>query len=73
MHFAGLDLRAAVNMATKHPADLLGLPVASLRPGDKADLALFDLSPAAGGDEQGELQVRATLADGRIVYGNLVA
>jgi N-acetylglucosamine-6-phosphate deacetylase len=71
MRFAGVDLRTAVNMATKHPAELLGLPVPSLRPGDKADLVLFDLPPDDVGSRSSELQVRGTLVDGRLVYGAL--
>jgi N-acetylglucosamine-6-phosphate deacetylase len=73
MRFAGVHLRTAVEMATKHPAELIGLPVATLRPGDRADLVLFDLRPAAGNEEHAHLQVCATLADGQLVHGSLPA
>jgi N-acetylglucosamine-6-phosphate deacetylase len=71
MRFAGVDLPTAVDMATKRPAELLNLPVASLRPGDKADLVLFDLPTDRASSLPSGLTVRATLADGRLVYGGL--
>ncbi len=64
MKFAGVDLAMAVNMATQHPCQLLGLHVPNLYPSDRADLVLFDL-------EDGELNVRAAIADGQLVYGNV--
>jgi cytosine/adenosine deaminase-related metal-dependent hydrolase len=57
-----------VAMATTHPNRLLSRPPGTLRPGDSADLVLFDLS---GGDSP-RLEVRATLLAGELVYGHLV-
>ncbi|HET6884342.1 MAG TPA: amidohydrolase family protein [Pirellulales bacterium] len=79
MSFAGIDLPAAVAMATVHPSRLLGHPVGTLRPGDMADLVLFDLAaPEQATDEHrddasrsAQLMVRATIAAGEIVFGEL--
>lgn len=68
MAFAGVDLPTAIAMATTHPARLLGQTPGSLRPGDAADLVLFDLS-AAGGAPQ--ITVRATLSAGEVVFGEV--
>ena len=62
MHFAGVDLATAVDMATHNPLLLLNRAPGQLRPGDPADLVLFDLS-------DGTLDVRATIADGTLVFG----
>ena len=43
MRFAGVDLPAALAMATCNPARLLGLDAAELRPGARSDLVLFRL------------------------------
>lgn len=43
MAFAGVDLAAAVDMASCQPAALVGLPTNRLGVGDPADLVLFDL------------------------------
>src|SRR5262249_45626178 len=51
MAFAGVDLPAAVHMATSQPAALLGLPRLDLEPGSPADLTLFRMS-VAGNDRQ---------------------
>lgn len=68
MRFAGVDLAAAVDMATRNPLVLLNRPACGLRPGDPADLVLFDLpTDSAGSPEQ--FQVRATVADGEFVFG----
>jgi N-acetylglucosamine-6-phosphate deacetylase len=68
MHFAGVDLATAVAMATTQPARLLGLNAGSLRPGDAADLVLFELV-----GEPPELIVRATISAGEVVFGHLNA
>ena len=65
MRFAGIDLATAVSMATAHPNQLLGRPAGTLRPGDPADLVLFDLHPAS----EGSFAVRATILGGEVVYG----
>lgn len=64
MRFAGVDLAAAVAMATTHPARLLGSDAGTLRPGDDADLVLFDL-PSADGPA---IRIRQTILRGRAVY-----
>ncbi|MGE0605910.1 MAG: N-acetylglucosamine-6-phosphate deacetylase [Pirellulales bacterium] len=68
MRFAGVDLPTAVDMATAHPAAFLGHSPGGLRPGDAANLVLFDLhhSEAVGPPER--LTVRGTVADGKMVY-----
>jgi N-acetylglucosamine-6-phosphate deacetylase len=70
MHFVGLSLAEAVPMATEHPSRLLGVTPGGLKPGDPADLVLFDLhqSPDDGGRR---FDVRATLVEGDIVFGAL--
>jgi N-acetylglucosamine-6-phosphate deacetylase len=65
MHFAGVGLAEAVAMATENPSRLLGITPGGLKPGDPADLVLFDLrQPPDGGAEQ--FHLRATLLDGRL-------
>jgi N-acetylglucosamine-6-phosphate deacetylase len=68
MRFAGVDLATAVEMATSNPLSLLGRSTPSLRPGDPADLVLFDLATNVTGNVEG-FTVRATIADGKPVYG----
>lgn len=67
MRFAGVDLATAVEMASVTPSRLLGATCGGLRPGDRADLAVFrmpDDSPAG-------LDIVATIAAGQIVFGSL--
>ena len=52
-------------MATAHPNQLLGRPAGTLRPGDVADLVLFDFNPAI----EGSLAVRSTILGGEVVFG----
>jgi N-acetylglucosamine-6-phosphate deacetylase len=70
MRFAGVSLATAVEMATHNPLSLLGRTAGSLRPGDPADLVLFDLLPAHGCAGE-TLSVRATFADGQLVFGEV--
>jgi N-acetylglucosamine-6-phosphate deacetylase len=65
MAFAGVDLATAVDMATLHPSELLGLTPNRLNPGDAADLALFELQDAAEGKPQ-RLVVTATISRGEM-------
>ncbi|HEX4149365.1 MAG TPA: amidohydrolase family protein [Pirellulales bacterium] len=67
MAFAGVDLAAAIAMASLHPARLLGLRPGGLRPGDAADLVLFRLA------EKGSpaLEVVGTINHGRLAWGAL--
>ncbi len=63
MRDAEVDLPTAIHMATKHPAELLGLEPVGLRPGNPADLVLFKIDEG--------FQVHATLAGGEVVFGEL--
>lgn len=67
MHFAGVDLRTAVAMAVEHPSRLLGERAGSLRPGDNANLVLFDLET----EPRPCLTVRATVSEGEVVFGTV--
>jgi N-acetylglucosamine-6-phosphate deacetylase len=58
MNFAGVTLDAAIDMATKHPAQLLGLPVVELRAGHSAEIVHFDLLPS---DHGTQLKVLSTV------------
>lgn len=72
MQFAGVTLAEAVDMASRRPAQLLGLPGGRLEVGAPADLVLFDL-PEQTGERAGRgLHVRATIKAGRVVFGALV-
>ncbi|HWB14038.1 MAG TPA: amidohydrolase family protein [Pirellulales bacterium] len=75
MRFTGVELATAVAMASAHPSQLLGLPAGTLRPGDAADLVLFDLAPCGAGDGRrssaARLAVRTTLVAGQLVHGTL--
>ncbi len=67
MRFARLDLGNAVDLATVQPARLIGARVGGLRPGDPADLVLFEL------DASGELHVQATILSGECVFGRVTS
>ena len=67
MRFAGVDLAAAIDMASRRPAQLLGLKPPRLEAGEVADLILFRL-PTGSSDP---LQIRATLRSGDVVYGSI--
>ena len=71
MRFAGVDLSTAIAMATFNPAQLMKCAVGGLRPGDRADLILFDLMQEIAGGPATEMQVRATLCDGELMYGDV--
>ena len=49
VHFAGVSLAEAVRMAAHRPAELLGLSVSALMPGDSAELLAFDIEPSLAG------------------------
>lgn len=66
MRFAGVDLQAAIEMASTQPAALLGKACGGLRPGDVADWILFQLAPA---ERPTSFEVVATLRAGEVVYG----
>jgi N-acetylglucosamine-6-phosphate deacetylase len=67
MKFAGVDLPTAIAMASERPAQMIGAPHGGLRPGDRADFVLFDLT------DDYKLSVIATIAGGELVYGRLPA
>jgi N-acetylglucosamine-6-phosphate deacetylase len=47
IHFAGVTLAEAIDMATARPRQLLGLPVQSIEVGQPADLVVFEWEPGA--------------------------
>lgn len=61
MRFSGVGLVQAIDMASAHPRELLGLPSGRLEVGAPADLILFDWH--WGGD----VQVRHTIIAGKVV------
>jgi len=64
MHFAGIGLAEAVDMASRQPATLLGrADLGSLAPGSCADIVL-----ARWPGDDGHLEVVQTIAAGEIVY-----
>ncbi len=66
MRFAGVNLAAAVNMASARPAGLLQLDTARLEVGTRADLIQFEQT------EQGAIEIRSTLNAGECVFGQPV-
>ncbi len=66
MRFAGVDLATAVEMASSAPARLLGRASGGLRPGDAADLVLFEM-------ENGRLEIQATILAGKLVWNKPTA
>ncbi|MEQ8787010.1 MAG: amidohydrolase family protein [Pirellulaceae bacterium] len=69
MRFAGVSLKAAIEMASIRPAELIRLEPVRLEPGRVADLVLFDLAED-GALSSGGLTVRATLQGGEVVFGD---
>jgi N-acetylglucosamine-6-phosphate deacetylase len=68
MRFADVDLPTAIGMASTRPAELMGTTGHTLDVGGRANLVLFDLprTPASN-----RLAIRATVNEGKVVYGNL--
>lgn len=62
MQYAGVDLAAAMDMASARPAQLLGLDCGMLRAGSAADLIQFELA------EDGRVDVLATYQGGTCVW-----
>jgi len=73
MRFAGVNLETAIDMASRQPAELLNQSPIRLRPGDQADLILFDLPEPYAREPVSALEIRATLAAGEVVYGGVQA
>lgn len=62
VRLGGVSLGAACDMASLHPARLLGVETIPLEAGARADLVAFDWRPADG------LRVQTTLADGEVRF-----
>ena len=72
MHFAGVSLATAFDMASCQAAELIGVAPTRLEPDSLADLVLFDLIPREDTNRESradELVVRATIKRGQVVYG----
>lgn len=67
MRFAGLDLKAAVEMASLQPASLVGQRDLGIAAGARADLILFELPR----DDSSPIRIQATIQRGQLVYGAL--
>jgi N-acetylglucosamine-6-phosphate deacetylase len=65
MAYAGIELATAIDMATEHPAELMGLEVNRLEVGNIADLVVFELQETAAG-EPSRLIVLQTIARGEV-------
>jgi N-acetylglucosamine-6-phosphate deacetylase len=61
MRFAGVDLATSIDMASRRPAQLIGLDHPGIEVGAPADLFLFELPTAA----EGPLRIRATYHQGQ--------
>jgi N-acetylglucosamine-6-phosphate deacetylase len=68
MDFAGLELAAAVELASGQPARLLGLSPPTLAPGQPADLIQFAILPARD-SSFADLEIHCTLTDGELRHG----
>lgn len=69
MKYAGLDLRAAIEMATSRPLELLGRQAGTLEVGHTANLVQFEVSD---GDAQApsRLNVLGTMNAGEVSFGS---
>jgi len=70
MKFAGLSLKEGVEMASHHPARLLGKTPGGFLPGDPADFTLFHVDRAPDGSAR-NLKIAATILAGHVVYGSI--
>ncbi len=64
MDFAAVSLSTAVDMATRHPAELLGLPIVELAAGQPGEVVHFDLVET---DHGRRLDVLATACAGSVI------
>lgn len=71
VRFAGVSLGTAIRMATAHPAELLSVEPDRMEPGAAACLIVFDLTAPEDQGESPGFKLRATLADGELVWGEL--
>ncbi|NQT40608.1 MAG: amidohydrolase family protein [Planctomycetes bacterium] len=70
MASAGVDLCTAVDMASLHPAELLGAEPDALEVGRPANLVQFDLDESSPGGNANPT-VRATIVGGEAVFGSI--
>ncbi len=66
MRFAGVDLAAAIDMASARPAQFLQLDTGRLEVGDRADLIQFEQI------DDGPIRILATYSAGECVFGEAV-
>lgn len=71
MRFAGVSLAEAIDMATANPARLLSMPSGGLRPGETADLILFDIIEPDDEATLPRFAVRSTVSGGEVVWDEL--
>jgi len=69
--FAEVSLSDAIRMATRHPAELLGIQPGDLLAGADANLVLFDLLQAPTPDGVPQFVPKAVVARGQTVFGTL--
>jgi N-acetylglucosamine-6-phosphate deacetylase len=67
MNFAGVELAAAVDMASRRPAGLLGLEAVRAEVGSRADFVLFQL-PEEQGDASKRMEVQETILGGKTIW-----
>jgi len=70
MQFAGVPLGEAIAMSSTRPARLIDYEPGGLRPGDPADLVLFELREGQLPESE-QLEVQATIVAGELVYGQV--
>lgn len=70
IRFAGVNFTEAITMASTRPAQLIDAPHGGLRPGDRADLALFHFDGTTATDSL-SLRVQATIACGEVIFGSV--
>jgi N-acetylglucosamine-6-phosphate deacetylase len=68
MQFAGVDLATAIEMSSIRPAQLIGQPPVRLEAGAPANLIQFDLVETQNREQPVQLQIRATINTGQLVY-----
>lgn len=67
MNFAGVTLAAAVDMASRRPAGLLGLETVRAEVGSRADFVMFEL-PEEPGDGSKRMEIQETIVGGETVW-----
>ena len=67
MNFAGVTLPTAIDMASRRPAELLGLEAVRAKVGSRADFVLFQL-PEEPGDRSNRMEVQETILGGKTIW-----